>query len=128
MPTALAIASVDPPSSPRAANSTRAASRISSRRSVAVLRVESAMAGIISDCLLTVKPFPKQRHPPRQTDGRAAVLRGDPGEGLGRFDVVREQPPAVTEVLPRRVELEPHALERVLAVVHERVDRAEPVE
>src|SRR5256885_2236645 len=29
---------------------------------------------------------------------------------------------------PRRIELQPHALEGVLAVVHERVDRSQPLE
>src|SRR5437763_5003751 len=71
MPTAFAIASVEPPSRPRAANSTSAASRISSRRSVAVFRSETAIPGIISYCLLTCQ-VTSGAAPCRGRDARAS--------------------------------------------------------
>src|SRR5262249_23745783 len=43
-------------------------------------------------------------------------------------DVVREEHAARAQVRPGLAELEPHAVERVLAVVHERVDRPETLE
>src|SRR2546430_13082557 len=115
MPTALAIASVDPPSSPRAANSTRAASRISSRRSVAVFRAVTAMAALLATSHYLVKSLLQERHPAREPHSRAALLDGEAGKRLGRVHVVREQNAALPQVGPGLVELEPHAVERMLA-------------
>src|SRR5436305_3762965 len=128
MPTAFAIASVEPPSRPRTANSTRAASRISSRRSVAVFRAVTAMPGLLATSHYLVKSLLQERHPAREAHRRASLLAGEAGKCLGGVHVVGEQHAALPQVGPGLAEFEPHAVERMLAVVHERADRAEPVE
>src|SRR3989440_6981449 len=129
MPTALAIASVDPPSKPWAANSTRAAPRISSRRSSALLRwVVVAIGVLLAITHLLVKSLLKERHSAGQADRNPALLSGEAAKGLGRVDVVGDQHAARAHGGPGRVELEPHAVEGVLAVVHERVDRPQAAE
>ena len=61
-------------------------------------------------------------------DRLALLLPREAREGLRRVDVVRDQHAALAEPRPRARELEPHAVERVLAVVHEGVDRTQALE
>src|SRR2546427_7196747 len=110
MPTAFAIASVEPPSSPRAANSARAASRICSRRSSALLRGEvTAMGGMLATSHLLCQ----EGHSSGQADGFSALLAGKAGESVSRIDIVRDQLAAWPQMRPGGMKLEPHALEGV---------------
>ncbi len=61
--------------------------------------------------------------PRARRSGSRPSCGGEARERLRRVHVVGDEHAAAAERGPGRVELEPHAVERVLAVVHERVDR-----
>src|SRR5207244_5836275 len=72
-----------------------------------------------------VKSSHEEGHPAGQPDRLAALPAREAEERLRRVHVVRDQDAPRPQQGPGGIELEPHPLERVLAVVHERVDRPE---
>src|SRR5439155_16780344 len=70
----------------------------------------------------------EQRELLPERDRRLAGVAGELGEGVVPVPVVRDERTAFAERRPRGAELEVDALVRVLAVVHEEVDRPEPLE
>src|SRR3954471_10822279 len=124
MPARRAISSVEAPWRPRSANSCNAASSTASRRSAAVFRsVVTAMGGKLATTYYLVKSLDEEGHPARDPDRFPLHLRREARERRRRVDVVGEQDAALAQRRPRLRVLEPHAVERVLGVVHERVDR-----